>query len=254
MDFAQDIDLPVFATAVTPDWVTFIAEVCGVVKIASGDFTFLPTIKSALKSNALVIASTGASSEEEVMDFLSVAKSIRSDIKKSIALLHCVSAYPPPLSQGNLRAITTLRQLTGLVIGFSSHFVEDAPIYSALSLGSRIFEIHVTDDRSRNDIRDHLLSRTPKELRSIIETLNGLSESLLDSRKSIQPIELDIRNAIRKGVVYSTDFEAGHVMNTGDLDYARPYNPLFPSFESVVGKRLTRNVSAFHSVDSLDFE
>jgi len=50
-------------------WVPFIGETCGVVKIASGDFTFRTTVEAALESNAKVIASTSATSLEEVKTF-----------------------------------------------------------------------------------------------------------------------------------------------------------------------------------------
>ncbi len=253
VDFANELEIPVFATPLSHDWVSFVAEVCGVVKIASGDFTFEPTIRAALKSNAMVIASTGAASKEEVLNFVSIANSLRENVVKSVSLLHCIAAYPPPLSQGNLLAIPTLKEISNLTVGFSSHFLEDAPIYSALALGARIFEIHVTDNRKRKDIRDHALSRTPEELQEIIKTLDGLAQSLVAIEKELQPAEFEIQNAIRKGIIYSRDLLAGDILSPNELNYARPLNPDVPNFESVLGKRLTRSVSAFHSVSPDDF-
>lgn len=253
MDFAESIHLPIFATPVSHDWVEFIAEVCGVVKIASGDFSFQPTINAALESNAKVIASTGATSSSEILEFLNFAKSIRPDLANSVALLHCVSAYPPPLSQANLRAIPFMKELTNLTVGFSSHFLEDAPLYAAMTLGARIFEVHVTDDRSRLDIRDHKLSRTPNELALIIDSLHSLDESLVEIEKRIQPSELEIISSIKKGIVYARSLPAGHLLEASDLSYARPLNNNFPNFDSVIGKRLNKSVLAFHSVDESDF-
>ena len=248
LNAANRLNLPVFATPLTHDWVQFVAEQCGVIKVASGDFNFSPTIQTALESDSTVIASTGAASVDEINQFVNKAKSLRTRIEESVALLHCIAAYPPPLSQANLRAIPFLKESTNLEIGFSSHFVEDAPIYASLALGVRIFEIHVTDNRERSDIRDHALSRTPQELTKIIENLNDLCESMRQEIKSTQPVELELVNSIRKGVVYCRDLSVGHILTREDLDFARPFNPQVPSMESVLGKRLLRDVSAYHSV------
>lgn len=252
MGFAESIKLPIFATPVSHDWVEFIAEVCGVVKVASGDFSFQPTIQAALESEAKVIASTGATSLDELLDFLQIAKSIRPDFTNSVCLLHCVSAYPPPLNQANMRAIPFMKDLTKLTIGFSSHFLENAPLYAALALGARIFEIHVTDDRNRLEIRDHKLSRTPDELSSIVNTLHSLDESMLEKDKRIQPSELEIISSLKKGVVYARSLPAGHFLELSDLSYARPLNKKIPNFDSVVGKQLNKPVLAFHSVEESD--
>lgn len=253
---AKSLELQLFATPLSHDWVRFIAESCGVVKIASGDFTFHPTVISALKTSAKIIASTGACSTKDIDSFLALAKSFRSEqhCQESIALLHCVSAYPPPLQESNLMAIQALKQLTNLTVGFSSHFLDDAPIYGALALGARIFEIHVTDSRERTDIRDHKLSRTPSELKTIVDNLEALNLSLKQKDKAIQPSELQIVNAIRKGIVYSCDFKKGHVLKLSDLEFARPNFPEIESVDSLIGKTLSRDVYAFHSSKLQDFE
>ena len=166
----DDIGLPVFATPVSHDWVSFIADTCGVLKIASGDFTFMPTVEAALRTSAKVLISTGGTTRDEIKAFVDLAKSLRPGSKyiETIAMLHCISSYPAPETESNLSAIADLTSLTGLTIGFSSHFMRDSPLYAAVALGARIFEIHVTDNRERQDIRDHALSRTPHELKLIL--------------------------------------------------------------------------------------
>ena len=251
--FANDLGLPVFATPLSHDWVQFIAEHCGVIKIASGDFTFKPTVQAALESNAKVIASTGAVTVDEIKLFVENAKTLRGDIRETVALLHCIAAYPPPLTQSNLRAIAFLKEFTNLEVGFSSHFLEDAPIYASLPLGAKIFEIHVTDNRDRLDVRDHALSRTPFELGKIVENLNAMAESLRQTIKTIQPAESEIISVIRKGLVYCRDLPRGHILTREDFDFARPFDAKVPNLESIVGKQLRHSVSAFHSVTPTDY-
>lgn len=252
----DSIGLPIFATPVSHDWVQFIAETCGIIKIASGDFTFGPTIEASLNTSAQIIISSGATSRNEVSNFVSLAKQIRPGITyfESIAMLHCISSYPPPITESNLSAITDLKQITELTVGFSSHFLEDAPIFAALGLGARIFEIHVTDDRSRNDIRDHSLSRTPIELKNIVTSLNELNLSVNSGMKAIQKSEEGSINTMRKGIVYSKKLPSGHKLMADDFNFARPLNPEFPKIDDVIGRTLKRNVEAFFSVIKEDLE
>jgi N,N'-diacetyllegionaminate synthase len=246
----KSLDLPVFATPVSHDWVQFIADNCGVIKIASGDFTFDPTVDAALKTSAQIIISSGATTRDEVIAFIEKAKIIRSEDKyqDSLALLHCISSYPPFLRESNLSAIPDLIQLTGLTIGFSSHFLEDSPLYAAIGLGARIFEIHVTDDRDRTDIRDHALSRTPKELKNIISNLGELNKSCLSGEKRIQASEMNSLNNLRKGIVFSKNLSRGHKITKSDLEFARPLDPKVPYKELVLGKILKEDVLSYTSV------
>jgi sialic acid synthase SpsE len=252
----DSIGLPIFATPVSHDWVQFISETCGVIKIASGDFTFGPTVDASLKTSSKIIISCGATSRNEVTDFVRLAKQIRpgNTYFESIAMLHCISSYPPPIKESNLSAITDLRKLTDLTIGFSSHFLEDAPLFTALGLGARIFEIHVTDDRSRNDIRDHSLSRTPTELKNIVSSLNDLNLSLNSGMKAIQKSEEGSINTMRKGIIYSKKLHSGHKLMADDFNFARPLNPEFPNIDGVVGRKLKRTVEAFFPIVKEDLE
>jgi N-acetylneuraminate synthase/N,N'-diacetyllegionaminate synthase len=235
---------------VSHDWVPFIADTCGVLKIASGDFTFMPTVEAALRTSAQVLISTGGTTRDEIKTFVDLAKSLRSggDYIESLAMFHCISSYPAPVTESNLSAITDLAYLTGLTIGFSSHFMQDSPLFAAIALGARIFEIHVTDDRSRKDIRDHALSRTPIELQDIVNTLAQLNVSLLSGEKAIQPSEEINLNAMRKGLVYRSDLPIGHELSFVDFEYARPFNPALPNATSLEGKKLIRAVKAGYSV------
>lgn len=246
----KSLNLPVFATPLSHDWVQFIADNCGVVKIASGDFTFDPTIDAVLKTSAQIIISSGATTRNEVEAFVKKSKLIRlgDRYKDTLALLHCISSYPPTLSESNLSAIPDLEKLTGLTVGFSSHFLEDSPLYAAIGLGARIFELHVTDDRGRKDIRDHALSRTPKELKNIIHTLRELNISCLSGRKTIQASEVNSLNHLRKGVVFSKNLSRGHKLTNSDLEFARPLNPNVPNKEMLLGKILKEDVVSYTSV------
>ena len=248
---ARLIGIPLFATPLSEDWIPFLVDHNSTIKVASGDFTFLPTIEPLLRSQAHLILSTGAVSNNEISTFISIASAIRgeSKLKETVALLHCVSAYPPPLCEANLNAISDLKLATGLTVGFSSHFLSDSPIFCALALGARIFEIHVTDDRSRDDVRDHELSRTPNELKELILQLRQLNIALSSKVKEIQPSEAANLPLIRKGLVTITDISSGEEFSLTNISFARPQTDLTSSdFNSVLGRKAATFIPAYTSL------
>lgn len=249
-DFGQSLNLPVFATPVSHDWVEYIADLCGVVKIASGDFTFEPTIRSSLLSNAKVIVSTGASTRDEVIDFMRIAIELRSFeyLRDQLALLHCVSSYPPKIEEANLNAIVDLRKISGITVGFSSHFLEDAPIYGAVSRGARIVEIHVTLNRNQSEFRDHSLSRTPSEMKVLVSSIRKLNQALLSKTKEIQPSEVGIVSEIRKGFIYARPLKSGITIGEGDITYARPASTFFRSSQDIIGQTLKKDIEEFEVI------
>jgi N,N'-diacetyllegionaminate synthase len=251
LEFADRLNLPVFATPLTEDWVPFLVEHCTTVKVASGDFNFLPTLSPLLESQVNLILSTGAVSKEELVDFVSLALEIRGErrMRDTVALLHCISSYPPPLSEANLNAITHIKSLTGLVVGFSSHFLTDSPIFCALALGARIFEIHVTDDRARDDVRDHQLSRTPSELSELVSQLRQLNSALYSKEKEVQPSEIGNLPLMRKGLVSTIDISKGEEFSVRNVGFARPQTDLTSSdFKLVLNNKAAVFIPAHTSL------
>lgn len=254
---ASEIGIPLFATPLTEDWVPFLIENSEVVKVASGDFLFKPIVVPLLESNVKLIFSTGAVSAMELSLFLTMAREIREGetLVNSVALLHCVSAYPPPLLESNLRAISHLSRLSGLEIGFSNHFISDSPIFCALALGARIFEIHVTDDRSRNDVRDHQLSRTPKEIKTLNSELRDLLRSLQTPNKQVQASERPNIPLMRKGIVTKCEIAAGDRFSKENIAYARPETDLkAEDYEWIVNKTASVTIPANTSLRLMHIE
>lgn len=121
-------------------------------KVASCSANDWPLLEAISKANLPVVVSTGGLTVAEVDKVVSFCEHKGLEF----AIHHCVSIYPTPLNQLNLRRITMLRErYPGLVIGWSTHEPPDAytPIVAAYSLGARMFERHIglkTDKYSVN--------------------------------------------------------------------------------------------------------
>jgi N-acetylneuraminate synthase/N,N'-diacetyllegionaminate synthase len=231
-----------FSTAVTEDTVPFLAELFPVVKIASGDVDFEPVVRAALRAGVPVILSTGNGTVEDVDQLVAWCHAeIGADIAERIVLMHCVSAYPTPIAEANVRSVAFLRERYGLVTGYSNHVIETEAVLAAVALGAQVIEVHFTDRRHGREFRDHALSFEPAELAALTASVRRTRQSLGRFDKRPQPCEESSRWTIRKGVVAARDLEAGTVLSDADLMYARPATE-FRAAERVglIGRVLTQ--------------
>lgn len=236
-----------FSTPVTEDVVPFLDTICPAFKIASGDIDFEPVIRAAAATGKPMIVSTGAADLLEIaqaIDWVSDETGL-DDLSDRLALLHCVSAYPVPVAEANVRAVPFLADKFGLTVGYSNHVIGPDACYAAVALGARIIEIHFTDCKEGRTFRDHELSMDPADMKSFVTHAKGIHAALGTSSKALQPSEQEIRSAIRKGIAAARDIPAGTVLSDMDLTYARPATE-FPSsaYATLIGKSVTRNLKA----------
>ena len=134
-------------------------------KIASGDITFKSLIKRAARTRKPMVISTGMSSLPEVANALEWASAGGAG---DIALLHCVSAYPVPRGEENLRAIATLAHAFGMPVGWSDHTPHGVALPMAIALGACLYERHLILEEGDGAI-DAAVSSTPEQLSGLIE-------------------------------------------------------------------------------------
>src|SRR2546427_12946481 len=79
-----------------------------------------------------------------------------------VALLHCVSAYPAPPDEMNLRAMDTLRERFGVPAGLSDHTLGLAVALAAVARGAALVAKHLTRDKAMPG-PDHRTSLDPAE-------------------------------------------------------------------------------------------
>lgn len=259
---AYKVDIPIFSTAVTEDWVSILAKHFDVIKIASGDLNFKPVIDRALKTDKKIIISVGGGTDEEIHKTLEWAEKISgiNSLKNRLILMHCISAYPVPIEEANLENIKWLKNNFNLTIGYSNHVIGPLACYAAIALGANILEMHFTDKKTDRTFRDHALSFEPEDLKNFISTAYQIKSSL-GNCGSFRPIsERNNLISMRKGVVYSKDMKKGDIIEEADLHYARPSNSInidTPPHEfkkSIIGKELSIDVNENFLVNLSDFK
>lgn len=187
---------------VTPDEIEdaqFLKEI-GVkrIKTSSQDITNIPFLRGVAALGLPMIVSTGACDWFEMMIAM---REIRGVSGEWPSILHCVSCYPAPLAEMNLRVIPFLWRTFGRNVGLSDHTIGSDAAIMALALGARIFEKHLTLDRNQ-DGPDHKASAMPDELWYYVQILKQCEAALGDGEKRVMSCEVSNRAQFDKFIEF----------------------------------------------------
>lgn len=243
---ARSLGLLFIATPLDLASAAILAPLVDAYKIASGDIDFFPLIEVVATAGKPIIVSTGASDSRRVSAAIDCIRRARrcSASPKDVALLHCVSAYPTPPEQANLRAIQTLHAEFGLPVGYSDHTTTLEACVLAIAIGASIVEKHFTLDHHFSDFRDHQLSAEPDEMKQLVVRALEAHAMLGDGVKSPRKCEAGIGQVIGRSAIVVRDLPLGHRLSRADLAWVRPVGSLPPAFESrIVARRLRRDLA-----------
>jgi pseudaminic acid synthase len=210
-------------------------------KIASFEAVDLPLIKYAASTGKPMIISTGMADAEEIQEAIDAA---REGGCKELAILHCVSGYPSPPHEYNLRTIPDMIERFGLVTGLSDHTLDNTTAITSVAMGASIIEKHFTLDRNGGG-PDDSFSLEPADLAALCQGAKTAWQSMgrVDyGRKSSEQ-----GNAkFRRSLYFVKDMQCGETITNECLRSVRPGYGLAPKYlESLIGKRVTLNVKAF---------
>lgn len=208
-----------------------------VYKVSSGDITNTPLLERIAKKAKPIILSTGMSSLAEVR---TAVKAIFKTGNHDLILLHCTSNYPANPVSLNLRAITTLAEEFGLVVGYSDHSAGNLASSLAVALGASVIEKHFTLDKNLPG-PDHKASLDPKELKNFVKAIRQAEIMLGSPEKKCLAIEKDCQSCGRRSIVAATDIPAGKVITKKDLVMKRPGTGITPTQINKVIGQVTKN-------------
>ncbi|EME5357379.1 TPA: pseudaminic acid synthase [Pseudomonas aeruginosa] len=209
-------------------------------KIASFEAVDLPLIRYVAATGKPMIISTGMADAEEIQEAICAAKDGGC---KELAILHCVSGYPAPARDYNLRTITDMLQRHGLVTGLSDHTLDNTTAITSVALGASIIEKHFTLDR-RAGGPDDSFSLEPVELEALCRDSKTAWEALgvVDyGRKSSE-----IGNVkFRRSLYAVCDIAAGELLTAQNIRSVRPGYGLPPKhYEELLGKSALVSIPA----------
>ena len=210
-------------------------------KIPSGEITNLPLLRHIAAKGRPVILSTGMSTVDEVETAVAV---IRDSGDPPLALLHCLSAYPAPAAEVNLRAMDVLRQRFGVPVGLSDHTPGIEVAVAAVARGARIVEKHLTLDKTLPG-PDHRASLDPAEFAALVRAIRSVESALGDGEKRPMPSEMDTRRVARKSLVAARAIRAGERLTAELIRVKRPGTGIQPAeLERALGRAVKRALAA----------
>jgi pseudaminic acid synthase len=233
--YARKLGITVFSTPFDESAVDLLVELdAPAYKIASFENTDLPLIRYVAKTGKPIIMSTGMASKKEITEAVDTARSAGCE---ELVLLHCISSYPAPMDQANLRQVAELGRQFDVVPGLSDHTLGTTASVAAVALGACVIEKHFTLSRSDKG-PDSEFSIEPDELQRLCQETYDAWQALGQVGYDRHPSEVGSM-AFRRSIYFVRDLPAGSVIGPDDIRRIRPGLGLAPRhFDELLGKKL----------------
>ncbi len=217
-------------------------------KIASFEAIDLPLIKYVASTRKPMIISTGMANAEEIGEAIDAAKIGGC---KELAILHCVSGYPAPASDYNLRIIPNMIERFGLVTGLSDHTLDNTTALVSVGLGASIIEKHFTLDRKGGG-PDDSFSLEPAEMHALCSGVRVAWEAKGSVDYGYKSSEAG-NVKYRRSLYFVKDMEKGELITPDSIRSVRPGFGLAPKyFDELIGRRVSQTIKKNTAV-SFDF-
>lgn len=205
-------------------------------KMGSGEIDNLPFIEYVAKKGKPIILGTGASTLGEVEEAVNV---IRATGNEDIILLQCVTNYPSPVEQANIRAMVALGEVFKVPVGYSDHSPGSIVPLGAVALGACVIEKHFTFDKARKG-PDHPHALDVSEMTAMVRDIRLLEKALGSPIKQVYPAESETVVIQRRSLFARVDIPAGTVITEEMIEPLRPAIGVLPKYMPLVVGRRTR--------------
>lgn len=237
--YADEIGIDFFSTPFDFTAVDFLESIqVPIYKISSFEAFDYPLIKYAAATGKPMIISTGISTLEEIQEAVDACHSVGND---NVTLLKCTSAYPAKVEDMNLLTIRDMIERfgpQGVKVGLSDHSMSLVPPITAVAMGARVIEKHLTLDRALGG-EDSGFSLNVQEFEEMIKAVR-------ETEKSIGDVNYTNGAANRQGgrsLYVVSDIKKGELITPDNVRSIRPSCGLHPRhYDDVMGKEATRDL------------
>jgi len=239
-NYAKEIGITIFSTPFDETAVDLLEELdTPAYKIASFEMIDLPLIKYVAQTKKPIILSTGMANLEEVSEAVEVAKDHGC---QDLVLLHCISSYPTPPEQSNLRTIPDLAERFSVLSGLSDHTIGTTVSTTSVALGACLIEKHFTISRAEKG-PDSVFSLEPDELKQLCQDTKIAWQSLGKASYKRKGVE-ESSAKFRRSIYAIKDIKKGEKFTIENIKRIRPGFGLAPKYyEKVLGGHACCNIA-----------
>jgi N,N'-diacetyllegionaminate synthase len=238
--YCQELGIMFMSTAFDEKSADFLAGLgMSIFKIPSGELTNIPLLQHIARFGKPMIVSTGMGTIEEIKEAVETIQAAGND---DITVLHCVTDYPTPPEQVNLRAMHVIQAALGVPIGYSDHSMGIEASVIAVAAGAKVIEKHFTLDCNLPG-PDHKASLEPKDLGEMVKGIRKVEVLLGSGKKQPNEAELAVAKIVRRSVVAARDLKTGDTITSEMVLLRRPGTGIEPArMGEVIGRTLSREV------------
>lgn len=238
-EYADSIGIDFFSTPFDYTAVDFLESInVPMYKIASFEAIDYPLIKYTASKGKPMIISVGISSLEEIQGAIDACKSVGNN---DITILKCTSAYPAKLENMNLNTIKDMYEKfapQGVKIGLSDHSMSIIPPITAVAMGAKVIEKHLTLDRALGGA-DSGFSLNAEEFAQMVKAVR-------ETEKVLGTVDYSINENNRKfarSLYVVKDIKKGEIFTAENIRSIRPSNGLHPKYyEELLGKKANKDL------------
>ena len=201
-------------------------------KIASYEINDIPMIRKIAALHKPMIFATGIAYPEDIALALDTCK---AEGNEDIILLKCVSSYPTPYEDVNLRVIPTLAKTYDCIAGISDHTMGSIVSAGAVALSAKMVEKHLTLRRADGG-PDGAFSMEPEEFATMVRDIRTLEKALGTDEYVLTDTQKLEHNGSRSLFVVK-DIKAGEVLTPDNIRSIRPGIGMHTKhYEEVLGR------------------
>lgn len=238
-DEARKCGLICFSTPFDNTAVDFL-ETCNnpIMKIASFEITDVNLIRYAASKGKPMVISTGIATLEDIELAIKTCHEVGN---YDITLLRCVSAYPAPLENINLRTMLDMKGRFCVKVGLSDHTIGSDVAIAAVALGAEMVEKHFILDRSIGG-PDAAFSMTVGEFKSMVSSIRNVETALGNIVYPTDFSQIKGRQFSRS-LYIAEDMKAGDILTKKNLRSVRPGYGLHPKYLNFcLGKKVNQDL------------
>ena len=245
-EHARACGITAFSSPFDPSAVAFLEELgAPAYKIASPEVIDWGLLKTVAQTGKPIIISSGMATDQEMREAIDV---LQQNGAGGIIALHCISAYPTPIEQANVRRVQRLSEMLGIPSGLSDHSMGLTVPMTAVALGACAVEKHFTLARADGGV-DSAFSLEKGELAELCTAVRDVYSTLGDGRLEVADAEAGTCQ-FRRSLYFVAPLSKGDIITVENVRSIRPGLGLLPRhLDELVGRRASVDIAAGTPVD-----